>query len=166
MTTHTCRRCNGRGVICAKCLKPHEERGSFFRTRCRARKTISCPGTAIARVEGEVVKLGSTAKVIPHFETRTDCDVCGVQKRGELYDRSYGRLESAGWHLINLPDNKSIYLCPACHKRHEEIRTMTLEYLMGDRGGLNGGRWVDRTGVLLPEETTSGVSTSGPRSET
>ena len=165
MTTHTCDRCEGSGYICAKCRQSHKPKGSYFKTRCRGRTRIPCPGTTVTPKDGEVVHVG-VLKVIPHFETRTECDVCRVSKRGELYDRSYGRLESSGWHLANLPDSKSIYLCAACHKRHEEIRTMTLEYLMGDRGGLCGGRWVDHRGILLPDENAAGASARRPGSGT
>lgn len=166
MSTYTCGRCDGRGFICVRCLKPHAERGSYFRTRCRGRKTIACPGTVVTPARGEVVRIGVPPKVIPHFETHTECDVCKVTKRGDLFERVYGRVDSNGWQLINMPDGKTVYLCLACHKRHEEIRTMTLEYLMGDRGGLNGGRWVDRNGALLPDASPSGASTPQPGRET
>lgn len=150
MTTHECKRCDGKGYICQRCGKPHEPRGSFFRTRCRARKTIPCPGTVVKPKDGEVVQVGAPPQVVPHFETRTECDVCRVQKAGPLYDRTSRSLESHGWSLIDRPGTgPSLYLCPACVKRHDEIRTMTLEYLMGDRGGLLMGRWVDRTGKLI-----------------
>lgn len=39
---------------------------------------------------------------------------------------------------------------------------MTLEYLMGDRGGLCGGRWIDQRGQLLPAENTGGASAPRP----
>ena len=167
MTTHTCARCDGRGIICATCKKPHEPRGSYFRTRCRGRKRIPCPGSVVKPKDGEVVHVDAPPKVIPHFETRTECDVCRVQKRGSFHESTGRGHDSHGWALIDSPGkNTSLYLCPACSKHHEEIRTMTLEYLMNDRGGLCGGQWIDRQGRLLPVESAPETSTPRPQTET
>lgn len=138
MTMHVCLACRGDRKICPDCRSVHRGREAWRLCQSR-RKRIPCPGITPTPEETGL----AVPAAIPHFETFIECDVCRVRALG-LVSEVRHRL---AWASIENPnaasplDPQSLHLCAACLERHGAIQKMTLEYLMGDRGGLCMGQW-------------------------
>lgn len=158
VTTHTCERCEGSGYICAKCGQPHKPRGSYFKTRCRGRTRVPCPGTVVKPKDGEVVHVNTAPEVIPHFETRTlpgvpqaprgdphnDPGIFDGRSRRTLrrpVDRSAGptlagrehrwrvRAPSRGWPVsVDLSGLDWLATCPHCKAKISEHHAPTCKH--------------------------------------
>ena len=131
MTQHTCARCFGDGTVCGKCGRNHER---AYPKSCRSKKRMPCPGLPDA----------------PHFDTRTECDVCRVARRGPFYRGGLfaDKFNTEGWDVTGnaLQSEPRLHLCPECAARLKMLRELALEKLKEERGELRAGQSLGPSG--------------------